>query len=276
MADGCRHGLVAQADLRAAVEVVSAQQGPPSLPVTFAPVVPAFQVLRHQSFLHVFGQQFVSRPLPGPGRPHCGVGILREAVRSVAAVVHESVVSMVTIHLVGRVDVVMALDFILIHVRSVGVGLHVRAGVTTDEVGAGCVGLARVAAARMVLDQVGHASGVSVHVQLPVEAVHGGGAGVQGAVVGVAGATVLQTGLAGVGRAVLQDLGAVAAVSRRQREAGLFGVGVLSEPRLRLQTAAAMPEAVGRTLRPAGASTGPFCHRALIHQRANFAVMNKM
>lgn len=56
VADGRWHGLVAQAELRAAVKVVSAQHRPSSLPVTFAPVVPAFQMFRHQSFLHVFGQ----------------------------------------------------------------------------------------------------------------------------------------------------------------------------------------------------------------------------
>lgn len=178
---------------------------------------------------------------------------------------HVSVVSMVTIHLVGRVDVVMAFNFTLIHVRSVSIGLHVRAGVTANEVATGCIGLTWVAATRMVLDQVGHASGVSIHIQLPVEAVHGWGAGVQCAVVGVGGTTVLQTGLAGVGWAVLQDLGAVATVSRWQHEAGLFRVRVLSQPRLWLQTAAAMPEAVRRTLRPGDANTAPFCHPALIY-----------
>lgn len=199
MADGRRHSLVAQAELGAAVKVVSGQHRPSSLPVTLAPVVPAFEVFRHQSFLHVFGQKFVSGPLPGPWRPHSGVGVLREAVCSVAAVMPESVVSMVTIHLIGRVDVVMAFDFILIHVRSVSIGLHVWARVTAHEVGAGSVGLARVTTTRMVLDQVGHASSVSVHVQLPVEAVHGGGARVQSTVVGVGGTAVIQTGLAGVG-----------------------------------------------------------------------------
>lgn len=173
MADGRRHRLVAQAELRAAVEVVSGQHRPPSLLVTFAPVVPAFKMLRHQRFLHVFGQQFVSGPLPGPRRPHCCVGILGETVCSVAAVMPGCVVSVVTVHLVGRVDVVMALDFVLVHVRSVSIRLHVRGGVTTDEVAAGRVGLTWVAATRMVLDQVGHASGVAIHVHLPVETVHG-------------------------------------------------------------------------------------------------------
>ena len=85
----------------------------------------------------------------------------------------ESFVSMVTGHLVGRVDVVMAFNFILIHVCSVSIGLHVRAGVTSDKVGTGRIGLTWVAATRMVLDQVGHASSVSIHVQLPVEPLHG-------------------------------------------------------------------------------------------------------
>lgn len=173
MADGCRHGLVAQAELRAAVKVIRGEHGPSSLPVALAPVVPALQMFRHQSFLHVLGQQFVSGPLSGPRRPHCCVGILGETVCSVAAVVPESVVSVVTIHLVGRVDVVMAFNFALIHVGSVSIGLHVRAGVTTDKVGTGPIGLTWVTTTGMVLDQVGHASSVSVNVHLPVEAVHG-------------------------------------------------------------------------------------------------------
>lgn len=203
MADGRRHRLVAQAELGAAVKVVSGQHRPPSLPVTFAPVVPAFKMFRHQRFLHVFGQQFVSGPLPGPRRPHCCVGILGETVCSVAAVMPGSVVSMVTIHLVGRVDVIMALNFILVHVRPISIGLHVWGGVTADKVGTGRVGLTWVTTTRMVLDQVGHAPSVAVHVHLPVETVHGRGAGVQRAVVGVGRAAVVQTGLAGVGRAVL-------------------------------------------------------------------------
>lgn len=67
----------------------------------------------------------------------------------------------------------------------------------------------------MVLDQVGHAPSISIHFHLPVETMHGGGARVQCTVVGVGCPTVLQTGLTGVGGAVLQQLCAVAAVGWR-------------------------------------------------------------
>lgn len=63
---------------------------------------------------------------------------------------------------------------------------------------------------------------------------------------------VVQAGLAGVGRTVFQHLGAAAAVGRRQSEDGLFRVAVLAEARLRFQAAAAVPEAVGGALGPAG------------------------
>lgn len=255
MAEGCRHGLVAQAELGAAVVVVSSQHPPSSLPGDPAPVVPALQMLRHQGLMYVLGQQLISGPLSGPWRPHRRIGILGQTICLVAAVVPESVVSMVAVHLVGRVDVVVALHFVLIHVGTVWVRLHLQAGVAGDVVGTGwivCWGLAWITTARMVLHQVGHAPGVSVHFHLPVETVHGWGSGVQRAVLGVGRSAVFQTGLAGVGRAVLQHLCAVAAVRWWQDKDGLLWVGVLSELGLGLQTATAVPEAMRRPLRPAG------------------------
>lgn len=135
MAEGHWHGLVAQAELRAAVELISSQHPPPSLPVALASVVPAFQMLRHQGLVHVLCQQLISGPLTAPRRPHCCVGILGKTICPVAAVMPESVMSVIPIHLVGRVDVVVAFNFILIHVGSVSVRLHVRAGVAADIVG---------------------------------------------------------------------------------------------------------------------------------------------
>lgn len=147
MTEGGWHGQVAQAELGAAVIVVARQHAPPSLPVALAPVVPAFQVLRHQRLVHVFGQQLVSGPFSAARGPHCRVGVLGKTVCPVAAVLPESVVSVVAVHLVGRVDVVVALHFILIHVGSVVVRLHVRTGVAADVEGTGCIvcrGLTRV------------------------------------------------------------------------------------------------------------------------------------
>ena len=119
MAEGRGHGLVAQAELGAAVVVVPSQHPPSSLPGAPASVVPALQMLRHQGLMYVLGQQLVSGPLPGPRRPHRRIGILGQTICLVAAVVPESVVSMVAVHLVGRVDVVVALHFVLIHVGTV-------------------------------------------------------------------------------------------------------------------------------------------------------------
>lgn len=139
MAEGCWHSLVAQAELRATVEVISSQHPPPSLPVAPASVVPAFQVLRYQGLLHVLGQQLISGPLSVPRRPHCCVGILGKSICPVTAVMPESVMSVIPIYLVGRVDVVVAFYFILVHVGTVSVRLHVRAGVAGDVVGTGCI-----------------------------------------------------------------------------------------------------------------------------------------
>lgn len=51
----------------------------------------------------------------------------------------ESVMSMKPIHLIGRVDIVVAFDVTLIHVGTVSIRLHVWAGVARDIVGTGCV-----------------------------------------------------------------------------------------------------------------------------------------
>ncbi len=139
MAEGRWHGLIAEAELGAAVKVISGQHAPPSVPVAPAAVVPAFQMLGHQGLLHVLGQELVSRPLSAPRRPHRRVGILGKPISAVAAVVPESVMSVIPINLVRRVDVVVAFHFILIHVGTVSVRLHVRAGVAGDVVGTGCI-----------------------------------------------------------------------------------------------------------------------------------------
>lgn len=251
MAEGGGHGQVAQADLRAAVVVVAGRHPSAAVPVALAAVIPALKVLRHQGLVYVLGQQLVPGPLSAPRRSHGGVGVLREAIGPVAAVLPEPVVSVVAVHLVGRVDVVVALHFALVHVSSVVVRLHVWTRVAAHVVAAGRVvrrRLARVSAARVVLDQVRHAPRVAENLHLPVKALHGGGARVQRAVVGVRRTAVIQAGLAGVGRAVLQHLGAAAAVGRRQGEDGLLWVAVLVEAWLRLQAAAAVPEAVGGAL----------------------------
>lgn len=51
----------------------------------------------------------------------------------------ESVVAMISVHLIGRVDIVVALNIILIHISTISIRLHVRAGVAGDIVGTGCI-----------------------------------------------------------------------------------------------------------------------------------------
>lgn len=132
MAEGCWHGLVTETELRAVVKVINP---PPSLPVAPVAVVPASQMLRHHGLMHVLGQKFIPGAFSVSRRSHRCIGILGESIRTVAAVVSESVVSVEPIHLVGRVDVVVAFHFILIHISTVGVMIHVGAGVVVDVVG---------------------------------------------------------------------------------------------------------------------------------------------
>lgn len=215
MAEGRWHGLVSQAELRAAVTVIRSQHPSPSLPVAPAAVVPPFQMLRHQGLLHVLGQQLISGPLPVPWWSHCSIGILGKTICPVTAVVPVSVMSMIAIHLVGRVDIVVALHFIFVHIGTISVRLHVRTGVSGYIVGTGCIvcrGLTYITTTRMVLHQVRHTPSISIHFHLPVETMHGGVSGVQCTVLGVGSTTVLQAGLTGVGGTILQCLCAVAAV----------------------------------------------------------------
>lgn len=51
----------------------------------------------------------------------------------------ESVMSMIPIYLVRRIDVVVTFYFILVHIGTVSVRLHVWAGIAGDIVGTGCI-----------------------------------------------------------------------------------------------------------------------------------------
>lgn len=139
MAKGSWHGLVAQTELRAAVKVISSQHPPPSFSVAPVSVVPASQMLGHHCLVHVLSQQLISGPLSASRRPHCCVRILGKTICSVTAVMPESVMSVIPIHLVGRIDIVVAFDFILIHIGTISVRLYVRTGVASNVVGSGCI-----------------------------------------------------------------------------------------------------------------------------------------
>lgn len=138
MAKGCWHGLVAQAELGATVEVVCGQY--PLSPFSVAPVsvVPASQMFCYQSLVHVLCQQLISGPLSAPWGPHCCVGILGKTICSVTAVMPESVMSVIPIYLVGRIDIVVSFNITFKHIGTISVRLHVGAGVTSNVVGTGC------------------------------------------------------------------------------------------------------------------------------------------
>lgn len=217
MAEGGWHGLVSKAELRAIIVVIPSQTST-CLYVAPTAVVPASQVLSHQSLLHVLLQGLVAGPLSGPGQSHGGVWVLSKAVRSITTIGPVVLVSVIIVYLVGRVDIVVALHLILIHVSTVGVGLHVWTGVACHIVSSRCIvrwGLVQITTANMILDQIRHTACVSIDLHPPVQLMVAGSR-VQGAVVGVA--WVVQAGLTGEGGAVLQGLCAVAPAGRGQGE----------------------------------------------------------
>lgn len=93
------------------------------------------------------------------------------------------------------------------------------------------------------LSQVGHAARVGVHV-LPVAAT--GPASVRV----VPGGAALHAGLAGVGRAVVQNLGAAAALGRGEHQGRHASFRFRRELGLRLQTTAALAEILRGILTP--------------------------
>lgn len=237
MAIGRRHGLIAQALLGAPVVVVAVRR----LFVCCVAVVPAPQVLRHQSLLDVLADVLVAAwRWAVPGRPQRGVQVLRHPVHLVSAVVAVHVVAMVSCRscLVGGVDVVVSLHLVVVHVASVGVRLWLCvAGVTRDVVGCGGgpgPGLVGVTAS-VWLGQVGHAARVGVQV-FSVAAASPTPVAV------VAGGAVLHTGLAGVGGAVVQDLDAAAALFVREGEGRHRRLRLRQELGLGLQAATALAE----------------------------------
>lgn len=153
----------------------------------------------------------------------------------------------------GGVHAIVALRLVVVHVHSIGVRLRLGVGGVAGHVVGGGGGPGpglRGVAAGVRLRQVGHAArvGVDVSPSAPTDAS-------PGAVVSRDG--ILDAGLAGVGRAVVQDLGAVAAAGRRQdvgprRRLHLHLAGELG---LRLQAAAALAEVLRCVLRPAGGDT---------------------
>lgn len=202
----CRHGLVAQALLGASVVVVVVR----GLFVCGVAMVPASQVLGHQSFLDVLADLLgAAGRLAVPGWPQRGVGVLGHAVYLIVAVVTVRVVAVVGCWggMVGGVDGVVSLHLVVVHVGSIGVRLWVCvAGVACDVVGR-CGGTGsglEGVAAGVCLCQVRHAARVGVQV-LSVAATGSVPVGVG------TGNAVLHAGLAGVGGAVVEDLGAVAA-----------------------------------------------------------------
>lgn len=145
---------------------------------------------------------------------------------------------------IGRIDVVVSLHLVVVHVGSVGVRLRLCvAGVARDVVGRrGGSGPRLVGVTASVrLSQVGHAARVGVQV-FPVAAANSAPVGV------VTRDAVLDAGLARVGGAVVEDLGAVAASGRGEGERWRGGFGLRHELRLRLQTTATLAEMLWNVL----------------------------
>lgn len=108
---------------------------------------------------------------------------------------------------VGRVDIIVSLHLVFIHIDSAGVRLRLDVvGIACDVISRGGGTRLRLVgvAASVRLGQVGHAASVGVHVS-SVAATSSVPVGV------VSRSAVLHTGLACVGGAVVENIGAVAA-----------------------------------------------------------------
>lgn len=101
-------------------------------------MVPASQVFSHQSLLDVLGDVLIA---PGhlavPGWPHCCVWVLRHAVYLVSAVVYVHVMVVISWGgMVGRIDVIVSLHLVVVHVDSIGVRLRLCVtGIACDVIG---------------------------------------------------------------------------------------------------------------------------------------------
>lgn len=156
-----------------------------------------------------------------------------------------AVVSCVRV-VVGRVDIVVPLHLVFIHVDSAGVRLRLHVvGIACDVVSRGggprLLRLVGVAAS-VRLGQVGHAASVGVHVS-SVAATSAVPVGV------VSRSAVLHTGLAGVGGAVVEDVSAVAAPGGGHHKRRYGRLGFRRELRLGLQAAAPLTEVLRSVLR---------------------------
>lgn len=217
VAQGCRHDSVAETLLGALVVVVVVAVC--GLLVGRVAMVPASQVLSHSGLLKVprdLGFAAGSRAVPG--WPKRGVRVLRRGV--------ELIVAIATMHIIGtigcvgrtvwRIDAVVSLRLIVVHADAIRVRLWLHMGRIARNVegssggsSAGPVGVA----VGLRLSQVGHAACVGVYV-FPVAAAH------STSLIVVPGNCILHAGLAGVGRAVIEYLGAVAAPGWGQVERG--------------------------------------------------------
>lgn len=126
--------------------------------------------------------------------------------------------ALVAVCRVSGIDVIVTLQFALINISSIRTRLVIKARIPSDVVGSRPVVVLLVATG-VLRDQVGHAACIAVDLHFTVEPVVVG-VGVQGAVrrSSRAGEAEVHAGHAGVGRAVVQHLSAVAAAGGRQRE----------------------------------------------------------
>lgn len=139
---------------------------------------------------------------------------------------------------VGRIDAIVPLHLIVVHVDSIRVRLWICvAWIACDIIGSrGGSGPRLVGIATSVwLSQVGHAACVGIHV-LSVAAASSASVAV------VTGDAVLHTRLARVGGAVIEDLSAVAAPGCRKDQCWHRGFGPCQELGLGFETATTLAE----------------------------------
>lgn len=237
MTVGSRHSLVAQALLGASVVVIVVCG---LWPVCSVALVPASQVFSHQSLMDVLADLFGLPVWTVPGWPHCGVQVLRDAVHLVVSVLIAYVVAVISSlsWVVGRIDIVVSLHLIVIHVGSAGVRIwFCVAGISCDVVGCRSGPGTRLVgvAASVWLSQVGHAACVGIYV-FSVAAANSRSVGV------VPGDAVLHTGMACVGGAVVNELCTVAAAGGGEGECLHGGFDFRWELRLGLQTPTTLAE----------------------------------
>lgn len=191
-----------------------------------------------------------------PGQPEGGIGIMGHPVHLVfmegPAVIPLVVISIAGGGAVGRIDTVLSLCVVLVDVAAAVVQVTLRKRHAPDIVGGRLLVALDVDAIpqAVLLRKIRHAPRARRGGALLLGPPPAPGAGIQG-VGAVAGAgrgrhaVVLSAGLAGAGGAVVQDLGAAAALGLAEGEERPVVVQLRQQVRLGLQTATPLAAVLG-------------------------------